>query len=72
MQDPNGERQVVRAPRLGTLQTAVMDPGLARHFGFATQFDDLPDLDGGAAGTPWPSSACWRWIPASTFAEVWT
>lgn len=47
MQDPNGKRQVVRAPRLGTLQTAVMDPGLARHFGFATQFDDLPDLDGG-------------------------
>jgi hypothetical protein len=32
MQDPNGKRQVVRAPRLGTLQTAVMDPGLARHF----------------------------------------
>ena len=46
MRDPNGKRQVVRAPRLGALQTAAMDPGLARHFGFATQFDDLPDLDG--------------------------
>ena len=42
----NGKKQFARAPRLGTLQMAVTDPGLARFFGFADVIDDLPDLDG--------------------------
>lgn len=39
-------KQIVDAPRLGTLQLSAIDPGLARFLGFANRFDDLPDLDG--------------------------
>jgi hypothetical protein len=42
----NGKKQFARAPRLGTLQMAVTDPGLARFFGFADLMDDMPDIDG--------------------------
>jgi len=46
MLSQNGKKQFARAPRLGTLQMAVTDPGLARFFGFADVIDDLPDLNG--------------------------
>lgn len=46
MAAPHGRAQLVRAPRLGIVQTAALDPGIARFLGFGTQIDDLPDLDG--------------------------
>lgn len=46
MAGPDGRAQTVRAPRLGILQTAALDFGIARFLGFGTQIDDLPDLDG--------------------------
>jgi hypothetical protein len=39
--------QVAEVPRLGNLQVAAIDPGLARFLGFADHIDDLPDLVGG-------------------------
>lgn len=42
---PDGKKQFVRAPRLGTMQMAALDPGLARFFGFADRIDDFPDLE---------------------------
>jgi hypothetical protein len=42
----NGRKQIVTSPRLGTLQMAAIDPGVARYFGFADRLDDLPDYDG--------------------------
>jgi hypothetical protein len=38
--------QVADVPRLGNLQMAAIDPGLARFLGFACHIDDLPDLVG--------------------------
>src|SRR5262249_23440850 len=38
--------QVAEVPRLGNLQMAATDPGLARFLGFADHIDDLPDLQG--------------------------
>lgn len=38
--------QYATSNRLGLLQTAAADPGIARLCGFATHLDDLPDLDG--------------------------
>jgi hypothetical protein len=47
MMPPNGsKKQTVDAPRLGMLQFAAFDPGLARFLGFADRIDDLPDMDG--------------------------
>jgi hypothetical protein len=37
-----GKKQYVYAPRLGTLQMAALDPGLARFLGFACHIDDFP------------------------------
>jgi hypothetical protein len=37
--------QIADVPRLGSLQMAAIDPGLARFLGFADRIDDLPDLD---------------------------
>jgi hypothetical protein len=42
-----GGKQFVSVPRLSNLQLAALDPGLARFFGFAARFDDLPDLSSG-------------------------
>jgi hypothetical protein len=36
--------QVAEVPRLAHLQTAAIDPGLARFLGFADHIDDLPDF----------------------------
>jgi hypothetical protein len=43
---PSGVKQYSNTPRLGALQLAALDPGLARFLGFAGTIDDLPDLDG--------------------------
>ncbi|SDY88762.1 WD40 repeat domain-containing protein [Nitrosomonas sp. Nm58] len=42
---PDGKKQYADVPRLGTLQMASIDPGLARFFGFADCIGDIPDLD---------------------------
>jgi hypothetical protein len=43
---PLGDReQIADVPRVGSLQMAAIDPGLARFLGFADRLDDLPDLD---------------------------
>lgn len=39
--------QVADVPRLAHLQTAAIDPGLARFLGFSDRIDDLPDFRGG-------------------------
>jgi hypothetical protein len=42
-----GDRdQVAYVPRLATIQTAALDPGLGRFLGFATRVGEIPDLDG--------------------------
>jgi hypothetical protein len=46
IQTPGGQKRFVYASRLGTLQMAAIDPGLARFFGFADWIDDFPDLNG--------------------------
>lgn len=47
MQPTDGNnKQIVDFSRLGTLQLAAIDPGMARFLGFADFIDDLPDLDG--------------------------
>jgi hypothetical protein len=38
-------------PRLGSIQMAAIDPGIARLLGFATRIEDLPDLDQGRGWT---------------------
>jgi hypothetical protein len=43
---PDG-RQFATVPRLGSVQLAAIDPGLARFLGFASRIDDFPDLGGG-------------------------
>lgn len=43
----DGKQQVVSAQRLGALQMAALDPGIARFLGFADRYDELPDLDDG-------------------------
>lgn len=43
----DGKQQVVAAQRLGALQMAALDPGIARFLGFADRYDELPDLDDG-------------------------
>jgi hypothetical protein len=43
-QETTGKKHFVSASRLDTLQLATLDPGLARFFGFAARFDDLPDF----------------------------
>lgn len=42
----SGPKQFIDAHRLSTLQTAAVDPGLARFVGFGDHIDDLPDLSG--------------------------
>ena len=45
--DPRGTtRQFANAGRLGALQTAAVDPGIARFLGFSDCYFDLPDLGG--------------------------
>ena len=43
--------QVTDFPRLGALQMAAIDPGMARFMGFADHIDDLPHLRGGGWDT---------------------
>lgn len=42
-----GGKQYATVPRLGSVQLAAMDPGLARFLGFASRIEDFPDLAGG-------------------------
>ena len=42
-----GTKRFADVFRLGNLQLAALDPGLARYLGFADRIEDLPDLDGG-------------------------
>lgn len=46
MTGPDGRKQWAKTSRLGALQMASLDPGLARFLGFAKRLEDLPDLDG--------------------------
>ncbi|MQA29080.1 MAG: hypothetical protein GEU82_04470 [Luteitalea sp.] len=42
----SGAKQFAHVPRLGNLQLAALDPGVARFLGFADCLAGLPDLDG--------------------------
>jgi hypothetical protein len=38
-------KQFAQVPRLGTIQLAALDPGIARFLGFSSRVDDLPDFE---------------------------
>lgn len=46
-----GATQFASSYRLGSLQMAAVDPGMARYLGFADRMDELPDLLGGRWST---------------------